>query len=101
MVYVLKIKDEVIGIFDKVNELALAIWQHRDEIKLPEWCYSVDDIIDYMEYSPIDFNGAMKGAMIADYELNIDYITYRTPSLTAKYEQELEKENRAWEKEHL
>lgn len=48
MVWVFKIKDEVIGIFDKVNELALAVWQHRDELNFAEGVCSLDNISDYM-----------------------------------------------------
>lgn len=84
MVYVFKIKDEVIGIFDKVNELALAIWQHRDELNFAEWVCSLDNIIDYMSDTPTDLNEVMIGGSITDYTLNIDYTTYRLPSLTAQ-----------------
>lgn len=84
-VWVFKIKDEVIGIFDNCHELALAIWQHRDELTLAGWVYSVDDIVDYMEDTPIDFNNLMEGGIITDYTLNIDYTTYRLPSLTEEY----------------
>ena len=101
MVYVFKIKDEVIGIFDDCHELALAIWQHRDFLKLAGWIYNLDDIVDYIEDTPLDFNNVMEGGSITDYVLNIDYETYRFPSLTAQYAKKLEEENKAWRKEHL
>lgn len=85
MVYVFKIKDEVIGVFDKVNELALAIWQHRDELNFAELVYSLDNIIDYMSETPTDLNAVMIGGSITDFTLNIDYTTYRLPSLTEEY----------------
>lgn len=85
MVWMLTINIEIIGIFDNIEELALAIWQHRDELNLAEWVYSLDDIIDYMEDTPTDFNEVMIGGSITDYTLNIDYTTYRLPSLTEEY----------------
>ncbi|WP_317303977.1 hypothetical protein [Allisonella histaminiformans] len=85
MVYVFKIKDEVIGVFDKVNELALAIWQHRDELNFAELVCSLDNIIDYMSETPTDLNEVMIGGSITDFTLNIDYTTYRLPSLTEEY----------------
>lgn len=82
MVWVFKIKDEVIGIFDKVNELALAVWQHRDELNFAEGVCSLDNISDYMADTPTNLNEVMIGGRITDYTLNIDYTTYRLPSLT-------------------
>ena len=85
MVYVFKIKDEVIGIFDDCHELALAIWQHRDELNFAELVCSLDNIIDYMSETPTDLNEVMIGGSITDFTLNIDYTTYRLPSLTEEY----------------
>lgn len=82
MVWIFTINEEIIGVFDSINELALSIWQHRDELRFAEWVCTLDNIIDYMEDTPTDFNEVMIGGSIIDFTLNIDYTTYRLPSLT-------------------
>lgn len=85
MVWIFTIDEEIIGVFDSINELALAIWQHRDELHFAEWVCSLDSIIDYMSETPTDLNEVMIGGSITDVTLNIDYTTYRLPSLTEEY----------------
>lgn len=75
----------IVGVFTKEKELALAIWQHRKEIFLSLWMENVDDILNYMG-NENDVNNLMPRGHVADYVPNIDYTTYRWPSLTEEME---------------
>mgnify|MGYP006995878848 CR=1 FL=1 len=79
---------DVVGIFTKDRELALAIWQHRKEIYLSGWFENVEGVMDYIE-NDYDLNDYMPRGRVLDYMPNIDYTTYRYPSLT----EEMEKRN--------
>ena len=89
MVYVLSINGDVVGVFTDVKELALAIWQHCKELILTRFIYSAKDVYDYMEDSPLDGNFIMENGVIGDFMPNIDYTTYRLPSLTEEMERNL------------
>ena len=89
MVYVLSINGDVVGVFTDVKELALAIWQHRKELILASFIYSAKDVYEYMQDTPLDGNHIIACGVIGDFMPNIDYTTYRLPSLTEEMERDL------------